>query len=479
MNDEKDKRIQELEKEIEKLREENEELEKENKDFKKIFSSIIDLTSEKAKKGIVKKIKESLKKLSFYESPNMPSSAPKFNNSASASTDKKSKLKRGGQKWHKPANRKKPDKIDDVEIISLTHCPDCDTKLSEPFSLRTRIVEDIIFENCVKVILYIILLYYCSNCKKVVSGIPLDVLPKMKFVTNITVLTSNLKYKYRLTFRLIRKFFNEYFGFTASEGAYAYQIKKIAEILRKPYKDIENEIKNSESKGIDETGEKWLGGKAWGWKYITKLASLYKISRTRSHDELYETLGEDHNGGVNCDGHTAYNMLRKSKIQRCWEHIWRPARYKIKEGKASKELEAFYRKLVHIIQLADNYKKKNFPFKYAGKVKDRYCRMLGNHIEKLYRDSTIKKIIASIHKYHEKNELFTFLEYEGLNYHNNNTERDIREEVIQRKISGGCRSDEGAECRSILRSVIRTYEKKGINFMDEVKNLITASNLAE
>jgi transposase len=329
----------------------------------------------------------------------------------------------------------------------------------------------------VKSVLYIIPLYYCHTCKKTVSGIPLDVLPKMKFGTNITVLTPNLKYKYRLTFKLVRKFFKEFFGFTASEGAYAYQIQKLAKILRKPYKEIEKEIKDSKSVGIGETGEKWLGGKAWGWKYISKLASLYKITRTRGHKELYETLGEGYGGGVNCDGHTAYNLLKKARRQRCWEHVWRLARLKINEGKAGKELEVFYKKLVHIIKLADNYKEKNFPFKNPEKVKDRYRRMVGAHIEKLYRDSTIKKIISYIHNYWD--DLFTFLEYEGLNYHNNDTERDIREEVIQRKISGGCKSDDGAECRSILRSVIRTYEKKGINFMDEVKKLIVASNLAE
>ena len=152
------KKYEELEKENEKLRDVNEKLEKENKVFKKIFSSIINLTSEKTKKGIVKKIKEALKKLAFYESPNMPSSMPKLNSNAPTSTDKKSKLKRGGQKGHKPANRKKPDKIDEVDIIKLTHCPDCDTKLGKPLKTRrTRIVEDIVFENCVKVILYIIL----------------------------------------------------------------------------------------------------------------------------------------------------------------------------------------------------------------------------------------------------------------------------------------------------------------------------------
>ncbi len=63
--------------------------------------------------------------------------------------------------------------------------------------------------------------------------------------------------------------------------------------------------------------------------------------------------------------------------------------------------------------------------------------MLGYHIEKYYKDPTIKKIIASIHTYMENNELFTFLQFKDLKWHNNDTERDIREEVIQEKISGG------------------------------------------
>lgn len=488
MSDEKDKRrMKDLEKELEKIKKENKELKEENEEFKKIFSSIIDITSEKTKKGILTKIKTALKRIAFYESPNMPSSAPNLNNSNLSSIDKKRKRKRGGQKGHKASNRKKPDKFDRVQIISLTNCPHCNTQLGDPLkTVRTRIVEDIILKNLIENILYIILSYYCPKCKKVVSGIPLDVLPKMNLGTNVTFLTAFLKYKYRLTFDLIRSYFKVFHGLNASKGAYAYQIKKVAKILRKPYKDIENEIRNAESRSIDETGEKWCNseekctnGKAYGWKYITPKASLYKLTGTRSHEELYQTLGKNCDGGVGCDGHKAYNMLRNAKIQRCWEHIWRPARYEIKEGKPTKELKNFYNKLFHIIKLADEYKQKNFPFKNPEKIKARYYAMLGCHIEKYYEHPIIRKIIASIHQYMEKDELFTFLEFKDLKWHNNDTEKDIREEVIQKKISGGVRSDEGAESRSILRSVIRTYEKQGIDFMDEVKRLIALSNLAE
>lgn len=485
MNSEEE--IENLKKEIQKLKKENKKLNDENKEFKEIFSSVAEITSGKAKKGILKKIKDALRKLAFYESPNMPSSAPKLNDYAQNDKKKKKKRKRGGQKGHQGTTRKKPDHFDLIQMIDLIFCPYCKTKLGDPLkTVRTRIVEDIIFENTLKNILYVILQYYCSKCKKVVSGIPADVLSKMNFGTNITSLTSFLKYKYRLTFDLIKSYFQDFYGLVVSKGAYAYQIKKVAEILGEPYEEIKKEIRNADSRSIDETGEKWCNSdeecvnkKAFGWKYITPKASLYTITGTRSHSELYETLGDDCHGGVGCDGHKAYNMLKNAKIQRCWEHIWRPARYEIKEGKPTKELEEFYKQLVHIIKLAEDYKENNFPFKNPEKVKARYYTMLGYHIEKHYNHPIIKKIIASIHGYMEKDELFTFLEFKDLKWHNNDTERDIREEVIQRKISGGVRSDEGAERRSILRSVIRTYEKKGMNFMNEVQKLVVLSNLAE
>jgi len=48
--------------------------------------------------------------------------------------------------------------------------------------------------------------------------------------------------------------------------------------------------------------------------------------------------------------------------------------------------------------------------------------------------------------------------------HNNTSERDIREYVKKRKISGGTRSELGRRCRDTFTSLKKTCRKLGISF---------------
>jgi hypothetical protein len=63
-----------------------------------------------------------------------------------------------------------------------------------------------------------------------------------------------------------------------------------------------------------------------------------------------------------------------------------------------------------------------------------------------------------------KAELLLVLTYPELPLHNNLSERDIREYVKKRKISGGTRSDEGRRCRDTFASLKKTCRKLKINF---------------
>ncbi len=63
-----------------------------------------------------------------------------------------------------------------------------------------------------------------------------------------------------------------------------------------------------------------------------------------------------------------------------------------------------------------------------------------------------------------KGELLLVLEHPELPIHNNLSERDIREYVKKRKISGGTRSDEGRRSRDTFASLKKTCRKLKINF---------------
>jgi hypothetical protein len=61
----------------------------------------------------------------------------------------------------------------------------------------------------------------------------------------------------------------------------------------------------------------------------------------------------------------------------------------------------------------------------------------------------------------QKEALWTFLEIQGIEPTNNAAERALRQSVIQRKISHGVQSRQGAICRSRLLTVTTTLRQQG------------------
>ncbi|RKX68244.1 hypothetical protein DRP43_06000 [candidate division TA06 bacterium] len=78
-----------------------------------------------------------------------------------------------------------------------------------------------------------------------------------------------------------------------------------------------------------------------------------------------------------------------------------------------------------------------------------------------------------------KNQVFNFLFYPDVPYDNNGSERAIRNLKVKQKVSGGFRSDRGAEIFAILRSVVDTIIKKGGNPSESIRfaiNVATRKN---
>ena len=72
-----------------------------------------------------------------------------------------------------------------------------------------------------------------------------------------------------------------------------------------------------------------------------------------------------------------------------------------------------------------------------------------------------------------KDELFTFLYYKNIDYHNNHAEQQIRPDVIFRKITFQNRSYKGAQAHQVLMSILQTAK---LNNLDPIKTLIQILN---
>jgi hypothetical protein len=88
--------------------------------------------------------------------------------------------------------------------------------------------------------------------------------------------------------------------------------------------------------------------------------------------------------------------------------------------------------------------------------------------------ATLNQALKRLHN--NKAELLLVLERPDIPLHNNLSERDIREYVIKRKISGSTRSDNGRRARDTFASLKKTCQKLGIGFWDYLLDRLTLEN---
>src|SRR3954466_4729268 len=78
--------------------------------------------------------------------------------------------------------------------------------------------------------------------------------------------------------------------------------------------------------------------------------------------------------------------------------------------------------------------------------------------------ATLDRLLARLHA--NKEELLLVLERPEVPLHTNGSERDLRPQVIKRKISGGTRSEAGRACRDAFLGLLLTCAKLGVPFWD-------------
>jgi hypothetical protein len=99
---------------------------------------------------------------------------------------------------------------------------------------------------------------------------------------------------------------------------------------------------------------------------------------------------------------------------------------------------------------------------------------LRTRFERIFRRrtgfATLDRLLLRLHA--NKAELLVALDRPDIPLHTNGSERDIRCQVIKRKISGGTQSDDGRDCRDAFLGLMHTCAKLGISFWDYLADRI-------
>jgi transposase len=395
----------------------------------------------------------------------------------------KVRRKPGRPVGHEAALRPRPRKIDVHQDVALPVdrqrrlcCPQCRTQLNEVKRHR-RIVEDIVPSKVVTTC-YHTQSGYCPSCRKRIESRaedqpPAADLPHAQLGLDALATAAMMRVCYRLPLRQITQLFSDLPGLQLSPAAVSKQLARLSHWLSGEYDRLQLVLRASGVVHADETGWRTNGKNGYLWTLTNEKYTLYHVNRSRSGKVIAQLLGEAFGGTLVSDFYAVYDQFDCPQ-QKCVTHFLR----ELRDAVAQRPMLAshpFFQQCKQILQEALRLKmrrKKLSAAAYKRQVKSIETR-LKNLGHKSWDDADADRLAARIRKYGKR--LTTFLHDPKVDGTNNAAERALRPAVVMRKITGGSRSESGAQAWAILASVMRTAQQQGRPVLHTIKELLRAA----
>jgi transposase len=388
--------------------------------------------------------------------------------------------KRGGQPGH-PGSGAEPLPIERVDEVVEHHpeaCRRCGTLLDgeDPEPLRHQVIE--IPPITPLVIEHRLHRLVCPCCStSTCAPLPADV-EASPYGPRLSALVGLLGTAFPLSFSKTRALLNQLLGVEISRGAIATIRQRLSAALEQPMAEALEAARAQPVAYVDETGAPTGNAdgnnpakkRGWQWVMVTAVVTVFIQGLSRSTAAAMELLGTAFGGIVVSDRFSAYNHLPLEQRQICWAHLIRDLTAIAERPGASAEYGAELLKWQgQLFDYWHGYKEGAIDWpnlqQACGPIRQAFETTLQRVVELGHpsgeRSPWAKTVGTCRQILQVANALWTFLEIRGIEPTNNAAERALRQSVIQRKISHGVQSRQGAICRSRLLTVTTTLRQQG------------------
>ncbi|WP_231594537.1 IS66 family transposase [Synechococcus sp. CBW1107] len=388
--------------------------------------------------------------------------------------------KRGGQQGH-PGSGPELLSIERVDQV-VDHHPDacrrCGTLLQgeDLDPLRHQVIE--IPPITPLVIEHRLHRLVCPCCStSTCASLPADV-EASHYGPRLSALVGLLGSAFPLSFSKTQALLQQLVGVEMSRGAIGRVRQRLSAALEQPMQEALAFARVQPVAYVDETGAPTgnadgnnpTGKRGWQWVMVTAVVTVFVQGLSRSTTAAIELLGNAFGGIVVSDRFSAYNHLPTKQRQLCWAHLIRDLTAIAERPGASAEFGA---QLLGLQQQLFGHWHRYKEGKIDWPALQQSCRPIRQTFE-----TTLQRVVELGYQRGERTPwastvrtcqqlqkvtggLWTFLENEGIEPTNNAAERALRQSVIQRKISQGVQSRQGAICRSRLLTVTTTLRQQG------------------
>jgi transposase len=386
------------------------------------------------------------------ENSSIPSSQAQKGN-----IEKKPQAKRGPKWGHvgKSRQRVEPDEIIECR---LDVCGDCGHNLEEAkhwFVGRHQVIDIAPIKPIVREARRYRVI--CPCCKKQQTADYGEGFEKgRKFGSNLESLSLYLHYAHPLSYKRVRDLLQEICGLSISNGAVQNLVSRAQAKVGQAAKRIHEQIKQAPVVGSDETGARVDGINHWQWVFQTPDWVYNVIKPSRSADILHAVM-DDAQVEVWVSDVLSSQMCHPAQAyQICLAHQVRDLQYEIdnRDCQWAKDVQKLFYQSMKLKQNCLKHDVACFQKKvenYESKL-DQLLEIYPHHADsERLRHRFVK----------HRDALLLFLHREDVPATNNASEQALRNSVIYRKVTGGFRSDWGAELYANVISILETARRQG------------------
>ncbi len=382
------------------------------------------------------------------------SSTPSAKIPLKANTPLESSQRRGGAKpGHRGHGRRR---IPDDEITRQRsvpgpeRCPYCGGPLDPKGSKARTIIEvDPVRKEVVR---YELEQCDCSHCHHTFTARPTGVFAKGLFGNRLLTHLAVEHYLHGVTLGRL----STCLGIT--QGSLWAALHQLARRLTSVPERLLLEYRRAPVKHADETGWRTDGHNGYAWLFCTALISLFRFRQTRSASVAREVFGAQRLPGVLIvDRYNGYNQT-PCAIQYCYAHLLREVQDLGKEFPAALEVSRFVARFAPLLAEAMQLRARPLTASQFGLR----ALELKVEIKSLVHSPAQHPGIQKIQNiFREQNtRLYHWAKNPAIPADNNRAERELRPLVIARKISFGSQSEQGAQTRETLMTVLHTLRKR-------------------
>jgi transposase len=269
-----------------------------------------------------------------------------------------------------------------------------------------------------------------------------------------------------VSYERIAEMFGQVFGLELERSTIARALLRLADRAEATYRGLIETIRGSPVVYPDETGWRIGGDKAWLWAVTTLTATVYLIERGRGFPEAAKILGEAFAGVIGADGWAPYRRFSNAERQLCLAHLLRRCKELLEvpptEGCANyiREIKAVLQKALALRDRRDEDRISTHGLRVSrGQLEAKLDRLLD---EPDLHDESIR---FAMHLLKNRDAILLFLKRPDVEATNFRAEQAIRPAVVNRKTSGGNRTDRGANAQAILMSILRTCKQRSLGAM--------------